>query len=99
MKINSKIISEKVDYYIDLMLECECKEPEENEIPTGEEPKEGEKQKDEIIDDIMEEDMEVLHDEDDDIDNEKDLDSKDGKKEDEVKIESYLASLLKVKKK
>jgi hypothetical protein len=77
MKINAKLISEKVDYYIDLIFECD-----ENAIETGVEPEEGEKQKKEIIDDITEEDFKLLNDEEDDIDSEKDLDKEgDGKEE------------------
>jgi hypothetical protein len=77
MKINSKLISEKVDYYIDMMLINECEEPDPNEVTNGEEPEEGEKQKQEIIDDIMEE-LELLNDDEDDLDSEKDLDDEDG---------------------
>jgi len=82
MKISAKLISEKVDYYIDLILLNEMEEPEQNEIEFGEEPSKN--QKSEIIDDIMEmdEELQILHDEDeDDIDSEEDLDSKDGKGE------------------
>lgn len=97
MKINSKIISEKVDYYIDLMLESDSKEPDPNDITNGEEPKEGESQKDEIIDDI-EEAFELLNDDDeDDIDSEKDLNAADGKDSDEEEDveEGFLSGLFK----
>lgn len=54
MKINSKIISEKVDHFIDLLWESdEC--PDTNDIPNGEEPEEGKTEYDKILKDIEEE--------------------------------------------
>lgn len=94
MKINAKIISEKVDHYIDLMLECECEEPDQNEIISGAEPEEGEKQKSKIIDDLVDEELELLNDDEDDIDSEKDLNAEDGKTPDEEDVEEGIGTAI-----
>jgi len=69
MKINSKSILEKVDYYIDLLVEE--KEPEKNEITSGKDPKCVKKQIDDIEDENLgegiDETFEILNDEDEDL--------------------------------
>jgi len=63
MKISSKTILERVDYFIDLLVEEKIPDP--NEITTGEDPCCVKKQITDIEDEL-EETFEILNDEDED---------------------------------